>query len=141
MKLYHKKVNCIFLGTIVLLTMLIILFPKVIERFENLPYGKYPCTSSVPLLYDSYPLQKPAQLSPLGSDSIWTDYPILPSSYKQITNNKKYWNIPENGQCTPAEFCHTMYVNKQPIAENPPPMLNWNEIPRVNYYLSHTSNQ
>lgn len=140
MKLNNTLFNCIFLGTILLLTQLIIIFPKVIEQFENVPYGKYPCTSTTPLLYDSYPVKNPPHLSPLGYDSIWTDYPLLPSSYNQITNNKEYWSIPENGECTPAEFCHSTYDNKQPVKKQIPPILSWNEIPRVNYYLSHTTN-
>ena len=139
MKLNNTMFNCIFLGTIILLTQLIIIFPKVIERFENVPYGKYPCTSTSPLLYDSYPVKKPPQLSPLGYDSIWTDYPLLPSSYNQITNNKEYWSIPENGECSPAEFCHSIYDSIQPVKKQIPPILNWNETPRVNYYLSHTT--
>ena len=114
-KLYRKKHASIFLGIIVLLIVIIMIFPKVIEKFDNstLSSGQYPCTSSYPLLYNDYPLKTPPSLSDLGYTSIWTDYPILPSSHNQITNNKRYWNIPENGECSPAEFCNTIYTEKK----------------------------
>ena len=41
--------------------------------------------------------------------NIWKDYPVYPSSYKQQTNNKRYWSTPDNGTCSPAEFCGTPY--------------------------------
>lgn len=34
------------------------------------------------------------------------------SSFEQVTNNKRDWNTPDNGTCTPAEFCGTLYGSR-----------------------------
>jgi len=41
---------------------------------------------------------------------MWWHYPIFEvGSYKQITNNIRYPNDPDDGGCMPAEFCGTFY--------------------------------
>lgn len=122
-----------------ILALLIPLFASLVyykEGFVNnmLSPGKYPQIQDKPLL-NEYHVKKNATVSNKQSSSIWKDYPVYPSSYKQQTNNKRYWNTPDNGLCSRAEFCGALY-DKKKISEEPiPPMLKpYTNINRVNYY-------
>lgn len=69
---------------------------------------------------------------------IWWKYPVFRvGSYAQITNNLKYWENPDDGECIRADFCGALYENKK-IRSNlseplPPVEFSPNEV-RVNYY-------
>ena len=39
-------------------------------------------------------------------------------SYKQITNNLKYYDNPDNGTCIRADFCGALYKNKKDTNTN-----------------------
>ena len=69
---------------------------------------------------------------------MWWHYPIFEvGSYKQITNNIRYPNDPDDGGCMPAEFCGTLYKEYQPQMNE---AVVLQEVPlscngaRVNYY-------
>jgi hypothetical protein len=70
---------------------------------------------------------------------IWWNYPTFRvGSYTQITNNLKYPNNPDDGQCRPAEFCNVLYNDHQ-IASNisqplPPAPSVTSDSVRVGYY-------
>jgi hypothetical protein len=69
---------------------------------------------------------------------MWWHYPVFKvGSYEQITNNLKYPNNPDVGQCMPADFCGTLYKEFQPKLNEaeilPPVPLSCNGT-RVNYY-------
>ena len=111
---------------------------KVLESFEPLKPGNVPCVSEQPILYGDYPVKKDPMVSNLGYGQLWKYYPVNPvGSYKQETNNVRYWATPNNGTCSPAIFCGGLYDNKKlniPAPPSPPPIDN-NDI-RVNYYNS-----
>lgn len=106
------------------------------EEEEKNNSGKYPESITQPIL-DSYPIQtEPTMKS--GTD-IWKDYPIFGlQSVKQITNNLKHVNNPDNGSCTPAIFCDAFY-KKIPVESNEicqlPPVENGSTA-RVGYFRS-----
>ena len=111
------------------------------ENYENMNIelfpGTFPLSVDKPILVKDYPLKKPASLN-THTQNLWKDYPVFSSSsYAQRTNNVEYWPSPNNGTCSPAEFCGSMY-NKKPVVIPPGPKavpLDSNAI-RVNYYAS-----
>ena len=113
---------------------------KFYENFEStniglLP-GSYPSSSEVPILVRDYPLKHPMKLND-HTNNLWKKYPVYGSSYEQKTNNVKYWKTPDNGMCSPLEFCGALYNNKHIIIPHPPPSIPLNaNVIRVNYYAS-----
>jgi hypothetical protein len=97
--------------------------------------GAYPNSSDKPILYGDYNVKQNTGVTKNNNYNIWKDYPVYPSSYKQQTNNKRYWSTPDNGTCSPAEFCGTPYsptnikINKVtpglPIGASGVTRVNW----------------
>jgi len=136
MTFFNKKI--IFL--ILALLFAIISIPFIgnnMEGYTNLTPGDYPISDDVPLLHE-YPFKKNMGVSENTYEDNSTYYPVFGSSYGQYTNNVRYWATPNNGQCSPAEFCDGLYDNKKIEVPDSP-----KEIPfsspdiRVNYYGSH----
>lgn len=102
--------------------------------------GMFPESVSKPILNDFYPLQDvpPGQgVSPNDSQKNYLLYPLYPAAHCG-TNNKKFWTIPDNGLCSRAEMCETLYNKKtirKPIVK--PPTLDGGV--RVNYFNSEVS--
>jgi|UniRef100_A0A6C0M035 hypothetical protein len=94
--------------------------------------------SAHPLL--DYPLQPSGKLSNMSSDDLWSYYPVFDNGYAQYTNNVRYWATPNNGKCSPPEFCGTMYSDKSikalGIAPVPKPISLNSDVRRVNFYGS-----
>lgn len=113
---------------------------KFYENYEGMNIsllpGSYPSSDNVPILVRDYPLKNPIKLN-AHTTNLWKDYPVFDSSYAQRTNNVEYWKNPDNGMCSPLEFCNTMYKNKKlHIPPQPKAIsLDSNAI-RVNYYAS-----
>ena len=119
------------MNQIVFLLLLIILavglplvfnFSTVFEGYSN--YSLDQATGNVPdsqtkvLVQDSYPPIGKNQISNDTSNDIWWHYPIFTlGSYKQITNNIRYPNNPDEGTCMPASMCGALYHEKQ-VASN-----------------------
>jgi len=108
------------------------------NNLELIP-GTYPQSTEIPLLKDSYPLTGRKTVTNNSDANIWWHYPTFKvGSYTQITNNLKYPNNPDVGQCRPAEFCGALYKEHQ-IASNisqplPPSPSVTTESVRVGYY-------
>ena len=110
------------------------------EGFELSP-GSSPDASTYPILYKDYPL-KPGGgvVSDMSASDLWTYYPVFDNSYAQYTNNVRYWETPNNGKCSRAEFCGTLY-NDKPIKDLhivpvPKPISLNSDVIRVNFYGS-----
>lgn len=158
MSKHYKKYSKIFL---ILLTILFIYLAfRVIvglyfikkdlkalnkESFTNLDDlnpDKYPISENVPLLAGVYPLTGRKTVSDKNYNDIWWEYPIFKEgSYKQITNNLRYYNNPDEGICIRADFCNALYdykkVKSNYVLPLPPvslPNKNKGESARVNYY-------
>ena len=107
------------------------------EGFETktmLP-GDYPIADDKPIL-DSFPLTGNSDiLKGANSGNKWTDNSV--GSFKQITNNAKYPDSPDNGSCTPIGFCDVLYKGVNNNEKNIATPLNpaeEGEGARVNYY-------
>ena len=92
------------------------------------------------LLYGDYDVKENTEVTKNNNFNIWKEYPVYPSSFKQMTNNRKTWTTPDMGTCSPAEFCGTPYKEteqQKEIVSNPVP-LNAN-VTRINWWAANTS--
>jgi cell division protein FtsI/penicillin-binding protein 2 len=91
------------------------------------------------LLYGDYDVKENTEVTKNNNFNIWKDYPVYPSSFKQMTNNRKTWTTPDMGTCSPAEFCGTPYKEteqQKEIVSNPVP-LNAN-VTRINWWAANS---
>ena len=140
MKTYRKTEIILLIVVIISVIGSQLLQKKFYENYEGMNVellpGKYPISVDAPILVKDYPLKKPAQLN-YDTQNEWKDYPVFSSSYKQRTNNVKYWSSPDNGMCSPMEFCGAMYNKKDVIIPCEPKPISLNSpVIRVNYYAS-----
>lgn len=106
-----------------------------LEGFESA--GEYPDSQKFPLLKDSYPLTGDTVISNNGAKDIWWHNPIFGvSSFKQITNNIRYNNNPDNGSCTPSQFCGSYYKDYQEKINTSAPLkpVPYGNGARVNFF-------
>ena len=100
-------------NTILCLILLIILcfsLSPIVKCIEGLE-GIYPGSVEKPIL-DTYPLSSRRGVGNGGNVNKNNNNPILSvSSYEQTTNNLRYTYNPDNGLCSPAEFCGALYDN------------------------------
>jgi hypothetical protein len=99
--------------------LFIIIFLSVsVEGFTNYSLEQsmlnaYPESQTNVLVQNTYPPIGKNQLSNNTSADIWQDYPVFPlGSYKQITNNIRYPDNPDEGTCMPASMCGALYHDK-----------------------------
>ena len=81
-----------------------------LEQFSNLSNlnpGLYPLSNESPLLADTYRVKNPATLN---LKNYGVDYPVLLANSLESNNHVKGWATPDNGLCTPAEFCNSLYL-------------------------------
>jgi hypothetical protein len=104
------------------------------EGFTALSPGPFPSPSLLPNS------KRPGGLSNLTSRDLKPYYPVFDHGYGQYTNNVRYWATPNNGKCTPPEFCGGLYNNNQSIyiAPVPRPLSLHSDVRRVNFYGSDT---
>jgi hypothetical protein len=90
------------------------------------------------LVSDSFPITHKNGVSDYQEQKMWWHFPVFKvGSYEQITNNLKYPNNPDVGQCMPADFCGTLYKEYQPYlneAKVLPPVTPSCNGTRVNYF-------
>ena len=70
---------------------------------------------------------------------IWFHYPIFTlGSFKQITNNLRFNDNPDNGQCIRADFCGALYHDKKVPSNEvfPLPEAEEGDGARVGYFRS-----
>jgi hypothetical protein len=99
--------------------------------------GPYPSAQTEVLVQDTYPAIGKNEISNNNANDIWWHYPIFElGSYKQITNNIRYPNNPDEGTCMPASMCGALYHEKQ-LKSNyvePLPPVNPDCGTRVGYF-------
>jgi len=138
-------INIISLGILFLFgliaTFIFIDFFKLNKK-ENFSPGKYPQSVDDPLLTGFYPTKEIALGTGVSDEEyqdIYKEYPAFPSNNVK-NNNIKDWNIPDNGTCSRAEMCNTLYNSLNykdcydPIAN---PLLKGGI--RINYFNSKLS--
>jgi hypothetical protein len=95
--------------------------PLFIETFVGANHhnigGSYPYTDNTVLLQNVYPVTYINSVSNANSDIglLFPDAEV--GSYAQVTNNPplKDRDGPEDGSCTPSEFCFALYNQKKDI--------------------------
>ena len=134
----------VFLFIIIILAIAIPLFfnfSNILEGYSNYELnqsmGIFPNSQTEILIQDTYPPTGKNELSNNTSENIWWHYPVFKlGSYKQITNNIKYPNNPDEGTCMPASMCGALYKEKN-IGTNifkPLPPVNNEFGKRVGYF-------
>jgi hypothetical protein len=144
-------INSKFIFIIITVIFFLYVSQYTFESFDTI--NKYDYTNSPTnsvntgiLIDDSYPLIKSPVLGTNGYYDNWKkgDYPIYElGSYEQKTNNIKYPENPDNGECRSADFCFALYDNLIGASnENrvlpPVSSVNYNES-RVNYYKTNSN--
>jgi hypothetical protein len=137
MKDKHIHIGGLF---VILLALAFVPFlMKKSENFTNLEPGTYPVSVDEPILYGDYPVKENPGVTNLGSEQLYKDYPIFPAKSDKI-NNIRYWDTPNNGQCSPGCMCGGLYDKKTIDIPAPPPVPQWGKGTRVNYYDSESFN-
>jgi hypothetical protein len=95
------------------------------------------------LLNGVYPLKNTNQVNFKDQWQKWWHYPSFEvGSYKQITNNIRYPNNPDDANCTPDEFCGALYHNaqiKSNVYEPIPPTDVCTDKVRIGYYNANNN--
>jgi len=109
---------------LIVVAILALLYVAGGYREGFLVMGDYPHVVDSNLLECSYPSSGLTQLSSKTSaDMSVQQSRTSMSSFEQVTNNKKFWSTPDNGTCSPAEFCGVLYgarswIPKQLVTPN-----------------------
>jgi hypothetical protein len=114
-------------------------FVPNINNNNQLSPAQFPLSVTQPILYGDYKVKKDTNVTKNNNYNIWKKYPVYPSSYKQITNNKKNWGTPDNGLCSPAEICGTPYSYQQQKEEEISKAIPIeSNVTRVNWWAANT---
>ena len=104
--------------------------------------GVYPVSVDKAILED-FPRINSNKVSNDSATTMWWKFPIFTlSSFKQLTNNIRYVNNPDNGTCVRPEFCGALYrdIKNKPNEIYPLPPAEESSGARVGYFRS-TPNQ
>jgi hypothetical protein len=114
-------------------------FSPNMNNNNKLVPSSFPIDEKQLLLYGDYNIKKDIDVTKNNNSDIWKDYPVYPSSFKQITNNRKHWTTPDMGTCSPAEFCGTPYIEteQQKNTVSKPVPLDAN-VTRINWWAANT---
>ena len=104
--------SILFFLSIITIGFLLAPFISFKEGFSLIP-GNYPNSVNKVLLDDYQQIGKNILTNNNASD-VWWKYPTfsLPS-FKQITNNLRYFKNPDIGTCIRSDFCGALYKDKK----------------------------
>jgi hypothetical protein len=137
----------LFLILILVLAVIPPIYSKMTESFKikkegftlGGASGDYPSAQNDVLLQDTYPITGINSVSDESGSKMWWRYPIFEvGSFKQMTNNIRYPNNPDEARCTAADFCYALYKNKN-MGSNivtPLPPVDPNSGTRVGYFAT-----
>ncbi len=101
--------------------------------------GDYPAAQTDVLVQDTYPITGINGVSDQSAEKMWFKYPIFEvGSFKQMTNNIRYPNNPDDARCTAANFCYALYKDKN-LGSNivtPLPPVDPNSGTRIGYFAT-----
>ena len=136
----------VFLFLILVLAIGLPLFLKLnnsIEGYSNYSLagamGGFPNAQTEVLVQDTYPPIGKNEISNETAADMWWHYPTFKlGSYDQITNNIRYSNNPDLGNCMPASMCGALYHEKKTgsnyIEQLPP--VNPTSGTRIGYFTT-----
>ena len=104
--------------------------------------GDYPGALTNALVQDIYPITGRNGITDNEASDIWWHYPTFKlGSYAQITNNIRYSNNPDIGNCMPASMCGSLYKEKHLRGNyiHPLPPVNNNCGTRIGYFSTSDS--
>ena len=140
----------LFLILILVLALAPPIFFKISESLKNnkdgftnytlgVATGDYPVSQTNVLVQDTYQITGINGVSDETAQKMWWRYPIFEvGSYKQMTNNIRYPNNPDDARCTPADVCYALYKDKD-LGSNivtPLPPVDPNSGTRVGYFAT-----
>ena len=142
--MYSKIIPVLFLIIVILTIVFYNRYFTKQEGFDNYnlenAMGRVPSSEINALVQQTYPITGRNGISNNGAANIWWHYPIFSAgSYKQLTNNLRYWRNPDEGTCIRADFCGAMYHDKKNTKSNevfPLPPAEEGPGARVGYYRS-----
>ena len=113
----HKLYIICIIFIILVVTLYLEPFIKTVESFTNSSYsfisGTFPNSINYHLLDDYKHIQTNTP-SKFNYSDIWTQYPSFKiNSFQQITNNIRFYDNPDQGNCIRADFCNAFYHNKK----------------------------
>lgn len=126
------------LSLLMIFLVLGIIVPMFLKiNVEGMEPGNYPGSVTNPILSDTYHVKKnPGISTRSASDNYLLDFPSFPAG-SCGTNNIKYWRRPDNGMCSPPNFCDGIYEStEQKISSEPQAPEG---TPRVNYYVGKSN--
>lgn len=130
----------IFLIIILVLVIGFPLFSKLNNYAEG--FNNSSLDEAKVLVQDMYPFIGKNEISNETSADMWWHYPIFElGSYDQITNNIRYPNNPDIGNCTPASMCGALYHERKTgtnYVEQLPPV-NPNSGTRIGYFTTENN--
>ena len=139
-----NKIVYLIIALIIILLSSLVIKPVInkylIEGYSNYNLanpGDYPMIVDNPLLNASFPSTHNKYVSSNNASDIWWYYPIFKvGSYAQVTNNLKYRRNPDDGICSRAEFCGTLYKDNEIHTNISTPLPPVPDTPgtRVGYY-------
>ena len=136
----------VFLFLILVLAIGLPLFLKLnnsIEGYSNYSLagamGGFPNAQTEVLVQDTYTPIGKNEISNETAADMWWHYPTFKlGSYDQITNNIRYSNNPDLGNCMPASMCGALYHEKKTgsnyIEQLPP--VNPTSGTRIGYFTT-----
>jgi len=121
-KFHTLEISIILLIGIIAVGLFLFQFIKRLEGFSGLydltSPGTFPKSVEQAILND-YQLIGKNETSNQNYSDIWWKYPIFSiGSFKQITNNLRYHDNPDEGTCIRADFCNAVYYNKRDKTSN-----------------------
>ena len=140
--------DSIFLILILVLALVPPIYSKMTESFKNKKEGftlggasgDYPSAQNNVLVQDTYPITGINGVSDESANKMWWRYPTFEvGSYKQMTNNIRYPDNPDEGTCMPASMCGALYHEKK-TGDNYVkvlPQINPNCGTRVGYFSTN----
>lgn len=134
---------CLYCILFILILFYIYWNSKMQSGFSNYNLdepGVYPHSVDLPILTGEYKYSGNKNVSNNSYPDIWWHYPVLKvGSYKQITNNLRYYKNPDEGTCIGADFCGALYKDKKNKSNiiYPMPPVPPGTTPRVNYYRTN----
>lgn len=125
------------LGTIIIVSIIVSSFlnSRLNENFTSLSPGGYPCTQDTLPLEGWYTAKKQPNVSDLSMYEQYDLYPVYSAGSTEI-NNKRHWEQPENGKCSPPDMCGNVYEKLNVPTEKSPEPLSLDSANRVNFFNS-----
>ena len=127
----------LILGTIIIVSIIVSSFlnSRLNENFTSLSPGGYPCTQDTLPLEGWYTAKQQPNVSDLSMYEQYDLYPVYSAGSTEL-NNKRHWEQPENGKCSPPDMCGNVYEKLNVPTEKSPEPVSLDSANRVNFFNS-----